>query len=321
LEEIVLSETIKASFTPLMQKLMRTGSKVIDLLKSDFSIEGQEVTFLCPENLQKWSIVFTCKKGLLGQKKIFKVPNLSKVRLKSLIPLKDLTNEGIRLIEDGGFELLYSPLLKDSLYLLEVELDIDNPRLIEGIVHRRVQREVPHLDKREYWMHAQLRFVDVFEKFFSNLSLENIDFNVNVGVHQDIKASIPSVFQKELELIVKWIETSDREMKRRLTVEHLRMKRKRGVIKRKHLLMLLGELQDIFLPSTFRKFVEVKKDFYYHDCLRGHDYYTMPFPTWPKFMTVVSRTDLTLDQPAAAGVLEFKQKDFKHNVEKIFEKL
>jgi hypothetical protein len=301
---------------------MRTGSKVIDLLKSDFSIEGQEVAFLCPENLQKWSIIFTCKKGWLGKNKsTFQIPNLSKVRLKSLIPLKDLTNQGIRLIEGGGFELLYSPLLKDGLHLLEVELGIENPRLIEGIVHRRVQREVPHLDKREYWMHAQLRFVDVFEKLFSNLALEDLDFNVNVAVHQDIKASVPSAFQKELELIVKWIETVDREKKRRLTVEHLRIKRRRGFIKRKHLLTLLGELQDIFLPSTFRKFVEVKKDFYYHDCLRGHDYYTMPFPTWPKFMTVVSRTDLTIKQPAAAGVLEFKQKDFKNNVEKIFEKL
>jgi len=62
----------------------------------------------------------------------------------------------------------------------------------------------------------------------------------------------------------------------------------------------------------------VEQDFRYHDCFRGVDYYAAPFPTWPKFMTVVTRTDLNLSKPAAEGFLEFNQKDFKTKINDIF---
>ena len=97
----------------------------------------------------------------------------------------------------------------------------------------------------------------------------------------------------------------------------MRVVRKRKA-KGKELLEILRRMQKLFSSRVFRNFVDVKRDFRYYDCLRGTDYYSLPFPTWPKFMTVISRTNLDLRKPAAVGILEYKRKDFRKAVEKIF---
>jgi hypothetical protein len=82
---------------------------------------------------------------------------------------------------------------------------------------------------------------------------------------------------------------------------------------------ILKELQKLFLSSKFQDFIEVKDDFHYSDCIRGVDIYgTLPFPTWPKSMKVVSRTDLNFDTPATNGTLIYKKGNFITELDKIF---
>lgn len=154
---------------------------------------------------------------------------------------------------------------------------------------------------------------------YKNIELRDLDFFVNVAIHQDIKTSIPKSFARQLEVLLEWSETSDREKKMRLSMEHLRLKRKRE-LPRKSVLEFLGELQELFMPRKFKRFIEVMKDFRYHDCLRGIEYYNLSFPTWPKFMTVISRTNLNYEYPAATGILIYKYGDFREEIERIFSK-
>jgi len=317
LGSLLTSEDFRKIAAPTLVKLMENGTKIVAMLKSDLKVEGQEVTFLCPENVQRWSVAFTCKKNILGGgSKAFQFP-IRQVDLKSVVPLRDVTKDAIIMLPDGGFELSYSHLQDGIPYILRIMFDIESAKFVDSIVNRTTQREVVQEDKKEYWMHAQLKFVDVLERYYSQVKLEDLDFNVDVAVHEDVKTSIPHEFEKELEVVVKWMGETDRERKAGLSREHLRMMRGRKVVKREHLLKFLGDLQDIFLPSAFRRFVEVKQDFHYHDCMRGLDYYTMPFPSWPKFMKVVSRASLDIDKPAALGILEFKHSDFRSKIDQI----
>jgi len=318
----ILSENYKKIAIPILKRVLEKGSKLISKLKSDFSIQGQELTFLCPENREKWNIVFQSKKGLLGGKKKFSLPSIKKISVVSLLPLKNVTSRCINLLPEHGFELIYKNLEEDTPYLLELEFDIENPMFIDHLIYRKVQEDTPH-EFRRYWMQAQLKFVDVLDKMFSNVRFEDLNFDVRVSTHEDIRTSIPSSFKRELEVVVKWMRETDRERKRRLSMEHLRLLRARRGGKLKHgesILELLQELQDIFLPKTFRTFLKVERDFYYHDCLRGADYYAAPFPTWPKFMTVITRTNLNLDKPAAEGFLDFNSQNFRRKIEELFEK-
>jgi len=224
---IVFSEGVKKLAVPILQKLLDNGSKIIGSLKSDFSIEGQDVSFLCPENLQKWGVVFTSKKGLIAGKKQFAFPSIKKVSVVSLIPYKNVTDSCIRLLPEGGFELSCKNLSQNTPYLLNTEIEIEDPRFMDHMVYRKVQDDVPYADRKKYWMQAQLKFIDVFEKMFSDIRLENLDFDVRVSTHEDIHTSVPGAFRREVEVIVNWMGETDRERKRFLSEEHLRLLRAR----------------------------------------------------------------------------------------------
>lgn len=97
-----------------------------------------------------------------------------------------------------------------------------------------------------------LKHLDIFRMTYKNIELRDLDFFVNVAIHQDIKTSIPKSFARQLEVLLEWSETSDREKKMRLSMEHLRLKRKRE-LPRKSVLEFLGELQELFMPRKFKR--------------------------------------------------------------------
>jgi len=238
------------------------------------------------------------------------VPGLRQVFVRPVTSFRNISSECV-VVHGKEFELLYDKLDDNVVYLLEVEFDIEDPKFIDRLVHRKVQDDdMGDEEKRRYWMHAQLRFVKGLEKLFSNVRVYDLNFDVNVAVHEDIRVSIPSTFRKELEVVVKWLRETDRERKHRLSRAHMILLRKRGKVK-SDILEMLRQLQRLFLPVTFRKFIDVGMDFRYYDCRRGTDYYSAPFPTWPKLMIVTTRTDLSIDKPAAKGYLDFYCKQFK----------
>ncbi len=121
-----------------------------------------------------------------------------------------MTNESIRFISRESFELIYGKLSEDVPYILGIEFDIENPNFIDRLVHRKVLEDSIE-DQRRYWLHAQLRFVKGLEKVFSNIRINDLNFDVTVAVHEDVRVSIPSTFKKELELVVQWLRETHRE--------------------------------------------------------------------------------------------------------------
>ena len=324
IENIALSEASKEIAKPILRKLLENGTRIVAALKGDFSIQGQEITFACPENTQKWSVVFLNKKGVLSGKKSFLSTSIRKINVESLMPYKNVTNECINRLPEGGFELNYKRLNPNVPYLMNIESEIENPQFLESIVYKKVLDETPNEGKKKYWMEAQLKFTDVFEKMFSEIRVEELDFGVKVGTHEEIDTAVPRPFKRELDVVVGWMNEADHNVKHVLSQEHSRLLRARkggGKDGKQALMQLIQDMQDVFMPNTFKSFLDIKKDFYYHDSLRGIDYYSAPFPTWPKFMTVVTRTDLTLAKPAANGYLEFNQADFRDKVTDVFSQI
>ena len=199
-----------------------------------------------------WKIIYW------NRKKKFK-GNVKNVRLRTLTPYADITSEAIKITQDG-FEILYKPLESGDIYWLEVEYEIDSSRFLDDLVKRDVSPEPPKENIREYWMHAELKHLDVFRSVYKNIELRDLDFFVRVAVHQDVKTAIPKYFRDQIEVAVKLIESTSRDEKLRLSMEHLRLKRKK--VPRKEVLEILKELQDLFTSRKFRSFVDVTKDFY-----------------------------------------------------------
>ena len=301
-----------------IQSLIKKATSIEETTKNGFKIEGREMTILCPDRIQKYSISLTPKKtGVLPKSLKFSNGIPKRVELRQIMGLSQ-KKEAIKMTNDG-FKINMKPLTSGELYILDLEYPIENPRFIESLVERTIPRDVPHKseeDTVEYEMSAQIKHVGVLKQQYCGVDLRDVDFTVNVAVHQDVKTTIPGIFHEQLETMVELSKKKGRSEKFRLMMKQMQLQQSKYGGKE---LDILHELYDCFTPQSFKQFVEIKKDFSYHDCERGSDFYdTLPFPTWPKSMKVVSRTDLNLDKPAADGVLVYQHSDFISEIEKLF---
>ena len=318
IKDIILSEATKAVVIKFMKEMIIKANIVEKIISQDFKIEGEEFSIKCPESIQTHSISFRITKSLLSRhSKKFDGP-VRRVTLKSLTPLKDITRQAIQYTDDGGFRILYDPLKSGEIYWLEIEYDID-PNLISSLVKRNSALESSNEKIKEYWMHAELKHLDIFKEKYRNIEIRDLDFFVDVAVHEDIATSIPPAFKKELETILKWIKTNNPNEKIKLSYTHLRQKRSMELPKNFNFIEAIKNLQEIFLDRNFRTFVEVNRDFYYYESRRGVDLYNLPFPTWPRTVTVISRTTLDYEHPASEGELTYKHYLLRKKVEEIFD--
>jgi len=219
---------------------------------------------------------------------------------------------------ENGFEILLDKLSKDTdTFWATIEYDIKDKKFLDDLVQRNRQTESVTETKNEYWMHAQLKNLQALRTNYGKLDLQDVDFFVDVAVHQDIKTKIPKPFIEDLEIVTKWISETDRGKKYDLSMDHMRQQKTKRYAGREQ--EVLKDLQDLLIPDQFCTFIDVALPFRYSDCIRGKEFYdTIPFPTFPKALKVISRTDLSLDKPAAKGKLIYKKKDFQDKISEVF---
>ena len=175
--------------------------------------------------------------------------------------------------------------------------------------------ETPEEGSTKYWVVAQLKHLESLKSKYCRIDLRDVDFNVDVGIHQDVVTKIPSAFKEQLETISELTKRKGRSEKFKLFYKLMRIQNTKFGGKEYE---LLGDVMNLFSPLNFRKYVDVEKDFHYSACEKGTSVYDFPIVTWPKFMKVTLRTDLSLDKLAANGQLIYKKSDFMAELEKIF---
>jgi hypothetical protein len=108
--------------------------------------------------------------------------------------------------------------------------------------------------------------------------------------------------------------TRDREKLLRLAMEQAREARYADT----QLYENLKRITDLFLPDKFGAFIKVDQPFRYAGCNRGAEIMQSAFFSLPTFMTVVPRTDLSLEEPARNGCLVYYKRRVQGEIEKIF---
>lgn len=291
-------------------------SKVFDIKSKDFLLKSLEGTM-------EYSIVVLPKDELkTGRNISFDKIDLRRISVVSFPGFSE-ERESVSIIESDltkSFVLDPTKLnenAKEFNFRFEIECEVE--RVTKELVRKDSQIEAVGEEDNTYWLHAQLKELQRLRRLLRRMNLLDIPFAVNVAVHQDVKTKFPTRRQRELELIAKWARELDRNRKRLLSHEHLRLKRKRP--REKDITKMLADLQIIFMPQRFKSFIDVVKDFYYHDCFRGADFYDqIPFRTFPKWMSVVCRTDIGIEKPASEGELIYRKARFKEAVEEAITK-
>ncbi|WP_143727306.1 hypothetical protein [Methanoculleus chikugoensis] len=288
-------------------------------LESGFKIEGQQMTIMCSDGIQKYSLSLTPKRGLFGNPKSVDFPHgvplrVELTQMRGLCPLFDCVERTI-----DGFSINLTELDPGELYILDVEYRFEDHRLMDSLVERIIPRDVPRNpdeDIREYEMSAQLKHLDVLRQKYFNVNLRDLEFSVDVSVYQDINTKVPGIFRQQLEALVELSKKKGRSEGYKLwrRLYQLQQKEYGG-----DTMDILENMYDLFTPGRFRRYIDIRKDFTYLNCSRGSDYYdNLPFPTWPKSMKVISKTDLNYNKPAAEGLLVYNQADFVSEIERLF---
>ena len=308
-----------AAAKPLIQKAMEKMLKRADGIDKNitdaFQVSGREMTILCPESIQKYSLSIVAKEsGFFNKKARFELGKVRRTTIRAVAGLQPI--DAITTM-DNGFELNLKKLKPGELYVLDAEYTLDDPNFIEALVNREVVNETPESDSTKYWMVAQLKHLESLKSQYGRIDLRDVDFNVNVGVHQDVNTKIPNGFKEQIETLAQLTKKKGRGEKFNLFQKLLQIQNTRFGGKE---IELLSNIMEVFSPSVFRKFVNVTSDFHYSNCEKGTGVYDYPFVMWPKFMKVTSRTDLGLNKPASNGELVYKRGEFMSELDRIFSK-
>ena len=319
IENVFSQATIIAKATGAVNSILSKSGKIHKSLASQCKVEGHELIVSCQDGMQHNTIALSVEHKPINGKLNINIGRNAPQRIRLVSIYGDDYTEAI-IKTDTGFIINTKDIAGDGLYYLRFDYPIDTEKFIDAFVDIRKAKESPSDEKNEYWMHAELKCPQVLKQTYNRVEIQNIDFTVNVGVSSDIKSIIPHTFENELsDSLALLREKNPHEMTRK-AMKLAYTKRERGN-KKDDVMTVLSSLQRLFESRNFGHYISVEKDFTYSHCYRGMENYgNVPYPTWPLSMSVISRTDLDLNRPAAEGTVIYKKKDFLEEVRKLVNK-
>lgn len=277
-------------------------------------ILNQEVTINATESTVEYSLAIRIPKNFRSIRKVISVsePSIIRVTASSLHPLPRAMRSAVRkaIYADGRVAYALFPELipkETDLISMTTSYKIDDTSVLDDLVDREGAHEPSGQKLNEYWMSAQLKHPRALVDKFGRFDLRDVDVTVDVGVHNELKNAIPRPLIRRMKAFFDIMAEIDPHQQFKAIPQLRRLAREKTAGKEFKLIM---DLDSLFLPSKFSKFVDVLKDFRYSGCYRGTESFELPIQIIPKKMNIISRTDLTLEKPAADGVLIYKNELF-----------
>jgi hypothetical protein len=281
--------------------------------------EGRELEIYFPEKYIELTMLLKIPDGLrrkISRNMPIDIPGIKRIQIRAL-PSLHLQRNAI--VQRGQQYFLRKEGLGDSNeFMLKVRYEAPKGALDELVFTKSAKEPIPKGKNVEYYISAELKKRKLLEKYYSEITIRDVDIGVRVAINQIVKYSVPREFIRRIKTIQKWIEERDREKILKLTRERLRQVRmKKFEDERK----LIGKIRSYCEPSHFKDFVLLNPPFFYRTAVMGSDMFgLLPFPSVPKSMNVVAETTLSYDNPASSGYLIFKRQNFEKKLKSIFEK-
>jgi hypothetical protein len=286
-------------------------------------ILNHETTINIPESTVEYSMFVRIPPDFRILRKViqFSHPAIVRISASCLHPFPRTVREAIKkyIHEDGRviYALFPERLPQDvDLISMSVWYRIVDFEVLDDLVDSQKAHEPGGCDKNEYWMSAKLKHPKDLVEYghFTRFDIRDLDITVDVGIHNELKANIPPSFVRRLKTFFEIMSEID-PRRQHMALPQLRKLAKNDTAGREF--KLLVDLEALFLPTSFSRFVDVTRDFRYADCYKGKEFYELPIQILPKKMNVISRTDLTLEKPAAEGVLIYKNSLFVEAIKKV----
>jgi hypothetical protein len=279
-------------------------------------ILNQETTINVPESVVEYSMFIRIPSDFRSIRKPIEIsaPSITRISTSSLHPFPQTIRDAVRkgIYDDGRVVYALIPELlppECDLISMTVWYSIAEASILDDLVDRKKAHEPSGPERNEYWMSAKLKHPKALieHAHFGRFDLRDVDVTVDVGIHNELKTTIPSALIQRMKAFFDLMaETDPRQQFKALP--KLRQLAQSGTAGREF--KVLVDLESLFFPEEFSKYVDVIKDFRYSSCYKGKEFFELPIPIIPKKMNVISRADLTLEKPAAEGILVYKSSMF-----------
>ncbi|TET20158.1 hypothetical protein E3J74_04025 [Candidatus Bathyarchaeota archaeon] len=277
-------------------------------------ILNQEITINVPESVVDYTLAASIPPNFRSIRKVIEIsaPSIIRVSASSLHPFPRTVREAIREVEYPTGQLAYALFPKllpreCDLISITVSYQLNDISLLDDLVDRKKAHEPSGAEKNEYWMSAQLKHPKILDKRFGRFDLRDIDVTVDVGVHNELKTTVPPSFIRRLKTFFEVMSEVDPRQQWKALPKLRRLAREKTAGQE---FKILVDLESLFLPGAFSKYIDVLKDFRYSGCYKGKEFFELPIQVIPKKMNIISRADLTLQKPAADGILIYKNNLF-----------
>ena len=302
----------------------REGIKILSSIRDKFSKAGVEI--LHPEiRINSSEAKFEFTSGIEFKRSFFQkgivsldLPAPLRISLFSLVPYRPL-HEGYKII-NGKIGLDRDVLAGyNDGFRISLEYNFVKDEAIKDLVYTSspkdsIRDDLINEESDAYWLHAQLKTVELLKRIYSSIRIEDVELGVEVTVKEHLRDLFDEDVKMELMMNATFSSKDRNESSKAITYRIHHRPKLKGDINR-----VIYDINELFQPSKFRSYLSLEgNNFRYKNCQKGITFSDPIGPiVLPNYMSVVSSTDLTLDEPAKDGKLIYKKTQFKNKVEKI----
>jgi len=223
---------------------------------------------------------------------------------------------GLWQYEDGKWKLDPGKLPKSERYLLMLRGTVPSEMLDQLV---RIQPAVNRDQTEEFdrfWLHCMLRNAALLEKMWQELSIDEVNVGVKVGIERCFSTTIPKELKGRLEATQRWIAAGrgkDREEVRRAWQRMREVTRSSKVSVEE----IVQTIYRLTTGEAFATFLAVDDPYRIGEIRREERLVGL----FPARMAVEATTELGLKKPTAAGYLSFKKKAYTSEIKTSLDKL
>jgi hypothetical protein len=285
-------------------------------------ILNQESTINIPESTVEYSMFIRIPLDFRSIREPIEisVPSITRISISSLHPFPRTIRDAVRKViyNDGIVHVLFPKWLPSDCDLISMTVwyDLGDKSITDDLVDRKSAHEPGGSERNEYWMSAKLKHPKALSDYahYGRFDLRDVDVTVDVGVHNELKTTVPSALIQRMKTFFDIMgETDPRQQFK--AIPKLRQLALSGTAGREF--KVIVDLESLFFPEEFSKYIDIVRDFRYSSCYKGKEFFELPIPIIPKKMNVISRADLTLEKPAAEGTLVYKNTLFVDAIKEI----
>jgi len=296
-----------AQTTEILLKQLREVSERLKPFKPD--VKSFRINYLEKNSEVKYFLLIPAGVRRMLTRKI-EIPAVVGFRFDEMWDLDRMESVGFSWGYDGNKWLLdVSKLPSSERYWLTMKGKISTEFLNQLVSVKASENPCKEGEIDKYWIHSALKDMEILQKIWSELNIEQVNTDVRIGVERFFTSAIPQGVKDRLGLqkqLLSAISSGNRDLEHRLKYRYRRLA-STPMLSPSELYELLFSLAS---GEFFASFVKVNQPF----VLSNIEPVRSLTVVVPEKVRVGVQTDLSYKMPAAKGDLYFQRKQYQDSV-------